>query len=82
MGATVAPVLEIPCVKTCTELIGNVAKALVNKPKLKPAGEKANSMSPDRLYETLIRDLEHNEARDYLERVWSRKDKYAKLAGK
>ena len=62
--------------------IGNVAKALVNKPKLKPAGEKANSMSPDRLYETLIRDLEHKEARDYLERVWSRKDKYAKLAGK
>ena len=62
--------------------IGNVAKALVNKPKLKPAGEKANSMSPDRLYETLIRDLKHKEARDYLERVWSRKDKYAKLAGK
>ena len=62
--------------------IGNVAKALVNKPKLKPAGEKANSMSPDRLYETLIQDLEHKEARDYLERVWSRKDKYAKLAGK
>ena len=39
-------------------------------------------MSPDRLYETLIRDLEHKEARDYLERVWSRKDKYAKLAEK
>ena len=26
--------------------IGNVAKALVNKPKLKPAAQKANSMSP------------------------------------
>ena len=25
------------------------------------------------------KDLEYKEARDYLERVWSRKDKYSKL---
>jgi len=62
--------------------IGNVAKALVNKPKLKPAAQKANSMSPDQLYKKLHKDLKYKEARDYLERVWSRKDKYAKLAGK
>ncbi|SVB15936.1 uncharacterized protein METZ01_LOCUS168790 [marine metagenome] len=62
--------------------IGNVAKALVNQAKLKPASQKANSMSPDQLYKKLHKDLKYKEARDYLERVWSRKDKYAKLAGK
>jgi membrane-bound lytic murein transglycosylase C len=56
--------------------IGNVAKALVNRAKLKPASQKANSMSPDQLYKKLHKDLKHQEARDYLERVWSRKDKY------
>ena len=59
--------------------IGNVAKALVNEPKLKPASQKANSMSPDQLYNKLMKDLKYKEARDYLERVWSRKDKYASL---
>ena len=59
--------------------IGNVAKALTNTTKLKPAAEKANSMTAEKLYSTLKKDLEHKEARDYLERVWSRKDKYSKL---
>lgn len=59
--------------------IGNVAKALVSKPKLKPAAQKANSMSPDQLYKKLIKDLKYKEARDYLERVWTRKDKYTSL---
>jgi len=62
--------------------IGNVAKALVNEAKLKPASQKANSMSPDQLYKKLHKDLKYKEARDYLERVWSRKDKYTKLAGR
>ena len=61
---------------------GNVAKGHVNQAKLKPASQKANSMTPDQLYKKLHRDLKYKEARDYLERVWSRKDKYAKLAGK
>ena len=56
--------------------IGNVAKTLTGDTKLKPAAEKANSMSPEQLYYTLHKDLEHQEARDYLERVWTRKDKY------
>ena len=56
--------------------IGNVAKTLTGDTKLKPASEKANSMSPEQLYYTLLKDLEHQEARDYLERVWTRKDKY------
>ena len=59
--------------------IGNVAKALVNKPKLKPAAQKANSMSPDQLYKKLMKDLKYKEAQDYLERVWTRKDKYTSL---
>ena len=62
--------------------IGNVARALTNEGKLKLASKKANSMSPDQLYKKLHKDLKYKEARDYLERVWSRKDKYAKLAGK
>ena len=62
--------------------IGNVARALTNEGFLKPASKKANSMSPDQLYKKLHKDLKYKEARDYLERVWSRKDKYAKLAGK
>ena len=56
--------------------IGNVAKTLTGDTKLKPASEKANSMSPEQLYYKLHKDLEHQEARDYLERVWTRKDKY------
>ncbi len=39
--------------------IGNVAKALVNQAKLKPASQKANSMSPDQLYKKLHKDLKH-----------------------
>ncbi len=57
--------------------IGNVAKALTGKGKLKPATDEANSMSSEKLYKTLRKDLKHKEARDYLERVWSKKDKYS-----
>ena len=57
--------------------IGNVAKALTGKTKLKPASAKANSMTPKQLYNKLHKDLKYKEARDYLERVWTRKDKYA-----
>ena len=57
--------------------VGNVAKALTGKGKLKPASKKANSMSSGKLYKTLRKDLKHKEARDYLERVWSKKDKYS-----
>jgi len=46
---------------------------------LKPASQKANSMTPDQLYNKLHKDLKYKEARDYLERVWTRKDKYRNL---
>ena len=59
--------------------IGNVAKALTGDTKLKATSKKANSMTPSQLYNKLHKDLKYKEARDYLERVWTRKDKYAKL---
>ena len=59
--------------------IGNVAKALTGNTKLKAASKKANSMSPTQLYNKLHKDLKYKEARDYLERVWTRKDKYSKM---
>ena len=33
-------------------------------------------MSSKKLYGKLTRELQYKEARDYLERVWERKDKY------
>ena len=59
--------------------IGNVAKALTGKTKLRPASMKANSMTPKQLYKKLHKDLKYKEARDYLERVWTKKDKYSKM---
>ena len=59
--------------------IGNVAKALTGNTKLKAASKKANSMSPSQLYNKLHKDLKYKEARDYLERVWTRKDKYSEM---
>ena len=56
--------------------IGNVAKALTGKGIINPATDEANSMSSEKLYKTLRKDLKHKEARDYLERVWTRKNKY------
>ena len=56
--------------------IGNVAKALTGKGIINPATDEANSMSSGKLYKTLRKDLKHKEARDYLERVWTRKNKY------
>ena len=55
---------------------GNVSRALTNTTKLSPAIKKVNQMSSNKLYKTLLRDLEHEETRNYLKNVWQRKDKY------
>ena len=55
---------------------GNVSRALTNTTKLSPAIKKVNQMSPNKLYKTLLRDLEHEETRNYLKNVWQRKEKY------
>ena len=56
---------------------GNVALTLTNTKKLAPATRKANSMTEKQLYLKLVKDLEYKEARDYLKKVWSRKEKYS-----
>ena len=56
--------------------IGNVSKTLSGTTKLKPAAEAANKMTRDELYNKLVTKLEYKEARDYLKRVWERKEKY------
>ncbi|MBI88743.1 MAG: hypothetical protein CMG60_01540 [Candidatus Marinimicrobia bacterium] len=56
---------------------GNVSKALTNDTKLRPAISKVNRMSSgSELYNTLINDLEYDETRNYLKKVWERKNKY------
>ena len=56
--------------------VGNVSKALTNTTKISPLVKKVNKMSSNKLYSTLLTDLEHQETRDYLKKVWSRKEKY------
>ena len=58
---------------------GNVARALTNKTKLKPATKRANQLGSDELYNTLLKDLKYEETRNYLKKVWARKDKYSDL---
>jgi len=56
--------------------IGNVSKTLSGTTKLKDASISANNMTTDELYIKLSKDLKYKEARDYLTRVWERKEKY------
>ena len=58
---------------------GNVAKALTNKTKLKPASKRANQLGSNELYNTLLKDLKYEETRNYLKKVWARKDKYSDI---
>ena len=58
---------------------GNVARALTSKTKLKPATNKANQLGSDELYKTLLKDLKYEETRNYLKKVWARKDKYSDI---
>ena len=57
--------------------IGNVAKALTNQKKISLATRRVNQLSSKELYNVLIRDLEYEETKKYLKKVWTRKDKYA-----
>jgi membrane-bound lytic murein transglycosylase C len=38
--------------------------------------KKVNKMSSKELYNTLLRDLKYEETRNYLKKVWERKEKY------
>ena len=48
--------------------VGNVSKALTNTTKISPLVKKVNKMSSNKLYSTLLTDLEHQETRDYLKK--------------
>ena len=59
--------------------IGNVSKTLSGKPKLEAASKVANNLDSSTLYNKLITELKYKEARDYLNRVWERKNKYKNI---
>jgi len=56
--------------------VGNVSKALIDKTNIKEASKKANKMNRDELYNKLYSDLNSNEAKNYLKKVWTRKENY------
>ncbi len=55
---------------------GNVSKAIVGRPRLKPAIRAVNKMSPEEVLEKLKRDLPYQETRDYIVRVLERMQYY------
>jgi membrane-bound lytic murein transglycosylase C len=55
---------------------GNVCKAISNTTRFAPTIKKVNQMSSKKLYKTLLKNLEYDETKNYLEKVWDRKDKY------
>ena len=56
--------------------VGNVSKALINKTNIREASKKANKMNKDELYDKLYSDLSSKEAKNYLKKVWTRKENY------
>ena len=56
--------------------VGNVSKALINKTNIREASKKANKMDKDELYDKLYSDLSSKEAKNYLKKVWTRKENY------
>ena len=56
--------------------VGNVSKALINKKNIKEASKKANKMNRQELYDKLYSDLSSKEAKNYLKKVWTRKENY------
>lgn len=56
--------------------VGNVSKALIDKTNIGEAAKKANKMNKDELYNKLYSDLSSKEAKNYLKKVWIRKENY------
>lgn len=51
---------------------GNVARAFTGKTNIRKASKIINTMSPDQVYNRLIRDLPHDETKHYVKRVSNR----------
>ena len=56
---------------------GNVAKAFIGTRKLSKALPKINSMTPDQVYDHLIKNLPYAETQHYLKKVTARIPKYS-----
>ena len=56
--------------------IGNVCKTFTGEMKISPAVEKINTMTPDEVYNTLLKKLPYDETKDYLKKVTSRVENY------
>lgn len=56
---------------------GNVAKAFTGKRRLKPALEHINAMTPQQVYDHLIKNLPYEETQKYLAKVNKRITKYS-----
>ena len=57
---------------------GNVARAFTGKTSVTKAAAKINAMTPFQVYNHLLRNLPHNETKNYLKRVVSRYEAYKK----
>jgi len=57
---------------------GNVARAFTGTTSVSKAAPKINSMTPYQVYNHLLRNLPHDETKDYLKRVTSRYEAYKK----
>jgi len=55
---------------------GNVARAITGRTKLASLAEAANSMTPQRVHNRLMRSLPYDETKHYLERVLKAKKQY------
>ena len=56
---------------------GNVAKAFIGTRRLSKALPKINSMTPDQVYDHLIKNLPYAETQNYLKKVTNRIQKYS-----
>jgi membrane-bound lytic murein transglycosylase C len=55
---------------------GNLSRALVGQPRLKPAIDRVNTMDPEQVFTHLRANLPYEETRDYIKRVRDRMSLY------
>ncbi len=58
---------------------GNVARAFVGTNSVQSAAELINTMSPEQVYDYLLRNLRHEEPKHYLKRVRARSTQYKEI---
>jgi membrane-bound lytic murein transglycosylase C len=58
---------------------GNVARAFTGKTNISVAAKTINKLSPEQVYQKLLRNLPHDETRNYLKNVNERRTNYKAL---